>query len=346
MSTRSILGFLYTMDGLRSYGIDVDKRLKSLGINLTQLSPDGEIERAHELRLIAAVVEDLDDPLAGIKAGAIRSLAGYGPLTMLLVTCQNPWDALQTGVRYQALTYLFGSLSLIPGDKHSTLSIKPVPLPPSCRRFVIDRDMVGTFQLINDLQMHLGIVVHPQRVVFPYPKPKEYKAYEQHFGCPVQFEGEAGQILFRNEDAMLPFPSSNRTVHLMYKNQCDQLLQKRETRMTRLCEQVSAHLDLFIEEFPSAEDVARTFGIPERSFRRKLSAESSSFRKILDTVRYAKACQLLRDKNLSIDAVAAKLGYAESAAFNHAFQRWANCAPGEYRMNIQMATQDVNSKLD
>lgn len=341
MSTRSILGFIYTMEGLRNYGIDVDKRLKTLGIDLAQLSPDGEIERTHELRLITAVLENLNDPLAGLKAGAIRSLAGYGPLTMLLVTCQNPWDALQTGVRYQALTYLFGTLSLIPGTQYSALSIKPVPLPPICKRFVIDRDMVGTFQLINDLQMNLGIDVHPQRVVFPYPKPKEYKAYEQHFGCPVQFDGEEGQILFRNEDAMLPFPSSNRTVHLMYKNQCDQLLQKRESEMTRLCEQVSAHLDLFIEAFPSAEDVARTFGMSERSFRRKLSAESSSFRKILDSVRYAKACQFLRDKSIPIDVVAANLGYAEPAAFNHAFQRWANCAPGEYRVNLQMASPDT-----
>src|SRR3990167_3830670 len=75
MSTRSILGFIYTMEGLRNYGIDVDKRLKTLGIDLAQLSPDGEIERAHELRLITAVLENLNDPLAGLKAGAIRSLA-------------------------------------------------------------------------------------------------------------------------------------------------------------------------------------------------------------------------------------------------------------------------------
>lgn len=339
MSTRSILGFIFTMEGLRNSGVDVDKRLNSLGISLAQLSPDGEIERAHELRLIEAVVRDLPDPVAGLKAGAIRSLAGYGPLTMLLVTCLNPWDALNTGVRYQALTYLFGTLSLIPGDKFSALSIRPVPLPPACRRFVIDRDMVGTYQLIRDLQVNLGIDIQPQRVVFPYPKPREYKLYEQHFGCPVEFDGEEGQIVFRNEDALIPFPGSNRTAHQMYKNQCDQLLQKRETSMTRLCEQVAAHLDLFIEDFPSADDVARTFGLSERSFRRKLRAETSSFRKLLDDVRYAKARQLLRDTSLSIDAVAMMLGYAESAAFNHAFQRWAKCAPGEYRANLQDAPE-------
>lgn len=331
MSTRSILGFIFTMEGLRNSGVDVDKRLKSLGIDLATLSPDGEIERAHELRLINAVVSDIADPMAGLKAGAIHSIAGYGPFTMLLVTCLNPWDAFQTGVRYQSLTYLFGTLSLIPGDQISALSIKPVPLPSGCKRFIIDRDLAGTYQLIRDLQANLGLDIQPQKIVFPYPKPKEYRVYEQHFGCPIQFDSNEGMIQFKNEAALKPFPSANRTAHLLYRNQCDQLLLKRETRVSRLAEQVAAHLDLFIEQFPAAEDVARTFGLSERSFRRKLSTESTSFRKLLDDVRFSKALHLLKDTTHSIETVAQMLGYAESASFNHAFQRWTEHAPGVYR---------------
>lgn len=332
MSTRSLLGFIMTMDALRKGGFDVDKPLKTMGIDLSQLSPDSEIERAHELRLLAAVAETLPDPLAGLKAGAIRSLAGYGPLTMLLVTSSNPWEAMQTGVRYQALTYLYGTLALIPGERVSALTIRPVPLPETCRRFIIDRDMVGTYQLVQDIQINLGLDIHPVKVVFPYPKPREHKAYEQHFGCPVEFGGEEGQFLFRNEDALIPFPAGNRNVHLMYRDQCEQLLKKRDNEMRALAEQVASHLALFVGEFPTAEDVARTFGMAERSFRRKLSTESTSFRKVLDDVRLRKACQLLRETDLPIEGIAARLGYAESAAFNHAFQRWTGMSPGEFRV--------------
>lgn len=335
MSTRSLLGFIMTMDALRKGGFDVDKPLKKLGIDLSQLSPDGEIERAHELRLLSAVAESLPDPLAGLKAGAIRSLAGYGPLTMLLVTSSTPWEAMQTGVRYQALTYLYGTLALVPGERLSALTIKPVPLPGSCRRFIIDRDMVGTYQLVQDIQINLGLDIHPVKVVFPYPKPKESKAYEQHFGCPVEFDGDEGQFLFRNEDALIPFPAGNRNVHLMYRDQCEQLLKKRESELKTLADQVASHLALFVGDFPTAEDVARTFGLAERSFRRRLSTESTSFRKVLDGVRYRKACELLRETDLSIEGIAARLGYAESAAFNHAFQRWAEMSPGEYRVGSQ-----------
>ncbi len=335
MSTRSLLGFIMTMDALRKGGFDVDKPLKKLGIDLSQLSPDGEIERAHELRLLSAVAESLPDPLAGLKAGAIRSLAGYGPLTMLLVTSSTPWEAMQTGVRYQALTYLYGTLALVPGERLSALTIKPVPLPGSCRRFIIDRDMVGTYQLVQDIQINLGLDIHPVKVVFPYPKPKESKVYEQHFGCPVEFDGDEGQFLFRNEDALIPFPAGNRNVHLMYRDQCEQLLKKRESELKTLADQVASHLALFVGDFPTAEDVARTFGLAERSFRRRLSTESTSFRKVLDGVRYRKACELLRETDLSIEGIATRLGYAESAAFNHAFQRWAEMSPGEYRVGSQ-----------
>jgi AraC-like DNA-binding protein len=335
MSTRSLLGFIMTMDALRKGGFEVDKPLKQLGINLAQLTPEGEIERAHELRLLSAVAESLTDPLAGLKAGAIRSLAGYGPLTMLLVTSSTPWEAMQMGVRYQALTYLYGTLALIPGERLSALIIKPVPLPGSCRRFIIDRDMVGTYQLVQDIQINLGLDIHPVKVTFPYPKPKEYKVYEQHFGCPVEFDGEEGEFLFRNEDALIPFPAGNRNVHLMYRDQCEQLLKKRESEMTTLADQVASHLALFVGDFPTADDVARTFGLAERTFRRRLSTESTSFRKVLDGVRYRKACELLRETDLSIEGIATRLGYAESAAFNHAFQRWAGMSPGEYRVGSQ-----------
>lgn len=331
MSTRSLLGFIMTMDALRKGGYDVDKPLKLLGIDLSQLSPDSEIERAHELRLLVAVAESLPDPLAGLKAGAIRSLAGYGPLTMLLVTSSNPWEAMQTGVRYQALTYLYGTLALIPGERLSALTIKPVPLPESCRRFIIDRDMVGTYQLVQDIQINLGLDIHPVKVIFPYAKPREYKAYEQHFGCAVEFGGEEGQFLFHNEDALIPFPASNRNVHLMYRDQCEQLLKKRDAELKTLADQVASHLTLFVGEYPGADDVARTFGMAERSFRRRLSAEATSFRKLLDGVRFHKACELLRGTDLPIESIASRLGYAESAAFNHAFQRWAGMSPGEYR---------------
>src|SRR6516225_8974396 len=62
----------------------------------------------HEKLIVSATQPGLSDPLVGLKMGNFFGLAGYGPLVMLLMTCATAYEALQTGVRYQRLTYLYG----------------------------------------------------------------------------------------------------------------------------------------------------------------------------------------------------------------------------------------------
>ena len=98
-----------------------------------------------------------------------------------------------------------------------------------------------------------------------------------------------------------------------------------------LQQQVRDYLLLFSDTFPAVHEVAATFGMPERSFRRRLSEENTRFRELLDQVRFDKARQLLQESTLPVEAIALKLGYAESAAFIHAFQRWAGKTPAAFR---------------
>ena len=45
------------------------------------------------------------------------------------------------------------------------------------------------------------------------------------------------------------------------------------------------------------------------------------------------AVTLLRDTDLSMTALAKRLGYANISGFTHAFTRWAGVAPSHYRNN-------------
>ena len=43
------------------------------------------------------------------------------------------------------------------------------------------------------------------------------------------------------------------------------------------------------------------------------------------------ALRYLRDPNLSLSQTAFLLGYSELSAFSHAFRRWTQTTPGEWR---------------
>ena len=195
MSTRSILGLIYMVQGLKQMGEDPEPVLARHGLTLAQLDPSTRIERSREMRIYADLAETVKDPLVGLKLGGFYGLAGYGPLIMLLMTCATAYEAFQIGIRYQGLTYLFGTLRFEPGDKLSALVLTPMPMTPHAFRFRVDGEVSGTYKLVRDMQLTLGVDIHAERIDMPYPRPPEAADYEAYFGCPVRFgETEARQL--------------------------------------------------------------------------------------------------------------------------------------------------------
>lgn len=331
MTTRSILGLIYMVQGLKQLGEDPEPVLRQHGLSMDTLDPTTRIDRARELRIYADWAEHLHDPLVGLKMGSFFGLAGYGPLVMLLMTCSTAYEALQTGIRYQRLTYLFGTLRLEPGERLSALVLDPMVMPHKAFRFRVDGEVSGTYKMVRDMQATMGLNLHAERLDMPYPRPPEATAYEAHFGCPVRFGEHEARFWLRNEHLQLKLPTFDPNAHAMYRTMCDQQLKAQEATNDTLAERVLTHLGMFNNHFPSAEDVAKSFDMSERSLRRQLSEDGRSFRDLLADARYAKARYLLMHTALPIEDIAAQIGYAESAAFIHAFRRWAGVTPGEFR---------------
>ncbi len=334
MSTRSILGLIYLVQGLKQMGEDPAPVLARHGLSLDKLDPSTRIERSRELRIYGDLAKHLHDPLVGLKLGGFYGLAGYGPLVMLLMTCATAYEAIQTGVRFQRLTYLFGTLRFEPGDKLSALVLSPMPMEAKVFRFRIDGEVSGTYKMVRDMQLSLGMDIRAERIDMPYPRPSNAAAYEAYFNCPVRFGETEARFWIRNEHLQLRLPSADPNAHGMYRAMCDQQLVAQQASTDTLSDRVLTHLALFSGSYPSADEVAQTLDLSERTLRRQLSDEGQSFRDLLAQARYTKAQHLLKHTALPIEAIAQQLGYAESAAFIHAFQRWARQSPSAFRQGL------------
>lgn len=331
MTTRSILGLLYPLRALQQLGEDVAPVLARHGLTLETIDPSARIDRALELQIHTEIADCMRDPLAGLKSGRHFGFAGYGPLTMLLMTSANGLEAIRTGVHYQHLTYLYSALDFVPGERGSALVLKPIALPRRAFRFRIDGEMSGTYKLLRDLQAALGVDIKPERVDMPYARPREAASYETHFGCPVAFGEKLGRFWIRNADLQRPFPTHDAAAHALYRKLCDEQLQVQQRDVQELSQRVVLHLELYKDRLPDATRLARFFGLSERSFRRRLSEEGTSFRALVAQARFRKAQVLLLQTGLSVEAIAEQLGYAEPAAFIHAFRRWSGTSPLAFR---------------
>ena len=89
-------------------------------------------------------------------------------------------------------------------------------------------------------------------------------------------------------------------------------------------------------DFLDIAQVAEHLHVSERTLRRQLASEATSFRSVLDEVRDLLARAYLARTELSTADIAHLLDYAETVSFRRAFMRWNGVTPSEYRRE-QMA---------
>ena len=77
--------------------------------------------------------------------------------------------------------------------------------------------------------------------------------------------------------------------------------------------------------------VAEAMNISLRSFQRKLHNEGTTFKLLLNGLRFELAKKYLQDSHLSLLEVAFMLGFGEYSSFSRAFKRWADISPSDYR---------------
>lgn len=341
MATHSILSLRYIVDRLHELGSDTAPTLSRYGLDMDKIAPDSRIDCALEMRVFCSLSELTSDPTIGLKLGNRLGFSGYGAFSLMLITCATPWEAIQASLRYQALTYLFSKLELIPGQTSSELTLKPTQMPDWPGRLRIDMEIAGCHRLQQDMSQAGGNNLLLEHVSLPYPRPPESKTYEAFFGCPVSFDDTHARMRINNRSLQQPLAGADRIANTMYRQECDRLLEValRESS-SDLADQVCQHLMLFQGGYPDAPSIAAVFGMSERSLRTRLSSQQTSYRQLLDKVRHARACQLLEQTRDSIESIALQLGYGETASFIHAFQRWAGCSPSRYRRSLDKSSTE------
>ncbi len=96
---------------------------------------------------------------------------------------------------------------------------------------------------------------------------------------------------------------------------------------------VKAFLSLMVEndEALNMKRVIAAAGMSARAFQRQLKVERTSFSDLLSDVRRSETLKRLKERNVTIAAIAIDLGYSDQATFTRAFRRWTGVPPSRFR---------------
>lgn len=88
---------------------------------------------------------------------------------------------------------------------------------------------------------------------------------------------------------------------------------------------------LLIEGTVSGDALVRQLAVHRRTLNRRLQDQGTTFKALLDDVRYDIARQLLRDTQMPILEISGAIGYADGSCFTRAFRGWSGLAPAAWR---------------
>ena len=327
---QSILGLLPLFTAIEKQGADPANLLKRRGLSFETLNGSAVIDQSLELEIVGDAIELLKDPLLGLKAGSQVSFTSYGTYAMLLMTAPSFMDALKAGVQFQSLSLLFS---------HMTLHVLPsyievrYTLPESSdalRTFIADRDLMGTFTFIKDM------IEEPERYILgigsarPKPDKTELAEYKRFIPFDVQFDQGSNWIRLSKTSLNMEQKHGNKLAHQLYRVQAYEMLRKFYPDTDDIVAQTKQIIQGYDANYPSVPEVAKMFGVSERTYRRKLDDANISYRTLLDEHKKKRCLDMLAGKTASVNALVEALGYSESASFLRAFKRWTGTTPKMY----------------
>lgn len=311
------------------HGLAPEQALRNTGIDVTTLiDPAAEITSAQELQLARNLVARLGHvPALGLEAGLRYHLSAYGIWGFALLSSPNFRAVADVVSRFLDLSYAFVRFRL--GDENGAfwVDMDDDDIPEDVRAFLLERDFAACCNVIRELRPG-GLPIRELRLRGPAP------AYASRFaeiaGVDPVFDADRNGARFDIADVDAPLPQANPLMSRMCLEQCQQLLARRRER-SGFAGQVRERLLQTPGALPDAATVARDLLMSERSLRRRLEAEGTTFRTLADEVRQILAEELLTTANLKLEEVAERLGYSEPASLIHAFKRWKGVPPGAYR---------------
>jgi AraC-like DNA-binding protein len=163
-----------------------------------------------------------------------------------------------------------------------------------------------------------------------YRPPDDTAKYPDIFGCPVLF-GESENRLVFDATWLDGTPKlGNDITFATVVELCDRLMDELQLG-AGVAGKVRRVLLTNLMQPRSFGDIAGDVNMSERTLRRKLREENTSFRNLLDELRMEMAVKYLRDTDLTVEAISESLGFSDAANFRQAFRRWTKAAPHAFR---------------
>lgn len=189
------------------------------------------------------------------------------------------------------------------------------------------------------IKVVLGNTSPDVEIMLDYPVPPHATAYAHYFSARCVFEQAFSGVELPLNMGRIPCPLHDQQSYVASLARCRVALAAiidPSDAVTRVRNLLISHFEKIATGTlssapPSLESIADTLSTAPRTLIRRLTAQDSGYREILEEERRKASCELLGKARYSVGEISDLLGYSDASAFGRAFRRWFGVAPGKYR---------------
>jgi AraC-like DNA-binding protein len=308
-------------------GITQEQLLHQARINGLSASDSSIFSSIEAVILLSTAAELINDPYLGIRLGQQVGIASYGTFGFAVMSCANLRESIELLLRY-------GKVFFKPhweSENHNGglwLWHNLTKGTPAQQRLIAELSFSQMSLIGNSLYRSRLKGAELQLI---YSEPPDSAYYQSLFDIKVIFGAERNQLFLPEHILDTPVKTANVSDHVVFHQQCEGMLRSLTTG-EKVTTEVRRLLLQSAGDFFDINQVAARLNMSERSLRRRLNAESVSFRTLFEEVRDLLATEYLAKTDLTVAEIAHLLSYSETANFRRAFMRWNGTTPSEYRL--------------
>jgi len=330
-----------------AYGLSLLTLMRERGHSDDAILRNSQLDRAHlqgqdaqiggwqyAVMLHNAMQLDQSGGLA-YELGLRSQVTKHGFVGFGLISCATLREAITFSERYfQARVSVFKADVKVKGSQVVIELHETVPFG-ALRAFFMDLAVVELCSLFAKvLGTDPATMGWTSEIYVPYAEPPAYAQYKHrlprfHFAQPT-----AVQIRFPAQMLDEPIATADAVSVQLAIERCEQDIAKQAAQQT-LAAQVVKRLVCRQGRYPDIAGMAQLLLLSERTLKRRLQEEDTSFQALLDQVRHRDSLRLLANPSLAIKQVAEAVGYADPANFARAFGKWTGFSPREWRQQHQ-----------
>lgn len=328
---RSTTSIRLMCDVARDMGIRQDDCLQGTGLTPDDIiSPNAQLTLQQEIRAIENFVSLAPQKTGlGYAVGERFHVNAFGIWGFAILSSPTVRLSIETAIRFAKLSYVIAEMQLEDREEGPLLTFDLSPLPPAIHPYVLERHCYVA--LIFFTEYRREALKTDFRIKTTSTDPEFLDSLGKLFGMEVDSGADCDALHIPSEIIDGPLPKSDPVTLKFCLDQCRALLERSSGRLPPWSQKVRDTVVENIGRECRIDDVAAQFSITERTLRRRLKDEGTSFREVYNDARLTIAQQLLQTTGLTVETVSWRVGYAEPASFVRAFSRKFGVTPGTQR---------------